>query len=387
LLVGGSVRDMQLGREGKDIDLIAVLSAEELRALGFRLVETVSATPIYFKHLPESGTIEVTRLDSMDGLEADLHRRDFTINALAMTVSGEQIDPLGGAADVTGGVLRACSNQIFTADPARVFRAFRFAADGWQIAPETAAMIRRQEWPMLLSALPVERFSGEMLKALGRKTPEIFFEKMIEFQVGSEILPELFPMPNIPAGPIQHHPEGDLFTHSVQVLQRVAAHSSDPLARFCAFFHDIGKLSTPPALYPKHHGHDSTGFGRAVELCSRLCLPVSHRKALAWISSLHGKANLWDQLRDATKLTIAEQATKAGIVDILPLVAAADKAGGLPMDGWEETVRIAGLNTRELGIDTERLEAMPTASRSPYILQKRVELLRHTTHTSIISNS
>ncbi len=88
---------------------------------------------------------------------------------------------------------------------------------------------------------------------------------MLHHRIGEYYLPELFSMPNIPAGPLQYHPEGDLFTHSMQVMQRVAAKSPDPLARFCGFFHDLGKLSTDPTLYPKHHGHDN---GRA-GYCSR----------------------------------------------------------------------------------------------------------------------
>jgi tRNA nucleotidyltransferase (CCA-adding enzyme) len=215
-----------------------------------------------------------------------------------------------------------------------------------------------------------------MLKALARKVPERFFQRMIEFNVGAEFLPELFRMPQVPAGPLQHHPEGDLFTHSVQVLQRVSALSKDPLSRFCALFHDLGKLATDPALYPKHHGHDFAGFGMAVEFCNRLCLSSAHRKALAWISSLHGKANKWDELRDSTKLKIADQAIKAGIVGILPLVAAADKPGALPMAGWDDAVRVAGMSTRELGVDQEQLEAMPIGNRTPFIMQKRVDVLR-----------
>lgn len=233
-----------------------------------------------------------------------------------------------------------------------------------------------EDWSDAFSSMPVERFSNEMLKAVARKSPERFFQRMIEFNVGAEILPEIFRMPLIPAGPLEHHPEWDLFTHSIQVLQRVAAMTDDPLARFCAFFHDLGKLTTDPALYPRHHGHDDAGFKMAAALCNRLCLPSTYRKALAWISSLHGKANKWDELRDSTKISMAEQAIKAGIAGILPLVSAADKPGGLPMVGWDDAVRVAGMSTRELGIDQEKLEAMPTENRPPFILQKRVDVLR-----------
>ena len=376
LLVGGTVRDMLLGREGADIDLVTALSHHELRSLGFRTVEATSGTTIYFKHHPEFGTIEATRIGSMADLESDLLRRDFTINAMAMDLNGARFDPLGGEDDLKSGVLRACSDHTFADDPLRLFRAFRFEADDWSMAPGTAALIRMQAWSDAFGVMPTERFSAEMLKALARKAPERFFQLMIEFNVGAGILPEIFRMTQIPAGPLQHHPEGDLLAHSIQVLQRVAALTDDPLPRFCALFHDLGKLATDPALYPKHHGHDHAGFGMAVEFCNRLRLPSTYRKALAWISILHGKANTWDGLRDSSKLKMAEQAIKGGVFDILPLIAAADKPGGEPMTGWEDVARVARMSTREMGVDQGKLEVMSIRNRPSFILQKRVEVLR-----------
>jgi tRNA nucleotidyltransferase (CCA-adding enzyme) len=384
LLVGGTVRDMLLGKESQDIDLVAALSHEELLELGFRLVEATSSAVIYFKHHHSFGKIEVTRINCMTELANDLLRRDFTINAMAMDMNGEYIDPLGGKADLEKELLRACTAQSFTGDPLRIFRAFRFEADGWKMEPETKALIREQEWSALFSAMPMERFSNEMLKALAQKTPERFFERMIEFNVGAEFLPELFRMPAIPAGPREHHPEGDLFTHSVQVLQRIAKHTNEPLARFCAFFHDLGKLATDPTLYPKHHGHDDAGYEMAADFCNRLCLPTAYRKALAWISRLHGKANKWEELRDSTKIKMAEQAIKAGISDILPLVSSADKPGNQPIAGWEDAVRVAAMNSREMGIDQEKLESLSIENRPPFILQKRVDALRTNRKISLV---
>jgi tRNA nucleotidyltransferase (CCA-adding enzyme) len=376
LLVGGSVRDMLLGRENQDIDLVAALPPHELCALGFRSVETTSGATIYFKHRPEFGKIEITRIDSMAALKGDLLRRDFTINAMALGLNGARFDPLEGEKDLKELVLRACSDNSFTSDPLRLFRAFRFEADGWRMTPDTMALIRMQAWSDAFGAMPIERFSAEMLKALALKAPERFFQLMIEFNVGAEFLPEIFRMPSIPAGPLQHHPEGDLFSHSLQVLQRVAAMTVDPLARFCALFHDLGKLATDPALYPKHHGHDNVGFGMAVGFCNRLRLPTTYRKALAWTSNLHDKANKWEELRDTSKLKMVEQAIKGGIVTILPLVAAADKADSVPMTGWDDAILVAGMSTREMGIDQGKLEAMPIRNRPDFILQKRVEVLR-----------
>ncbi len=376
VMVGGTVRDMITGRECKDLDLVSSLSDGELLALGFRLVEASSGADIYFRHNPDFGKIEITRINSMDGLEDDLRRRDFTINAIAMTFDETRIDPMKGYNDLTAKRLRACSSETFVKDSLRVFRAFRFECDGWRMIPETEKLISQQDWFSCFSVMPIERFSNEMLKALASETPERFFERMIEYSVGAGFLPELFLMPTIPAGPLEHHPEGDLFTHSIQVLQRVSATTTDTLTRFCAFFHDLGKLATDPELYPKHHGHDDTGFELADSFCNRLCLPVSYRKALAWISRLHGNANKWDNLRDSTKLKMAEQAIKSGITRILPLVSAADKLGNEQMKDWDNLLRVADMNTQELGIDRGKLESMSINNRPSFILQKRVDVLR-----------
>jgi len=377
-LVGGSVRDLLLGRGSKDIDLVAALSGDALAPLGFRLVTGKSTAPIWFSYDPVFGKIEVTPLSDCSHLNADLERRDFTINALAMSLAGEIIDPLDGRRDLEQRLLRTCSPCSFFDDPLRIFRAFRFEADGWRMTDETVALIREREWKQPLATIPVERFTREMLKALVTPDPERFFLRMLELKIGEDRLPELFRMPHIPAGPLIHHPEGDLFTHAIQVLQRVAERTDDPLARFCALFHDIGKLATDPGLYPRHHGHEEAGFALACTFCNRLRLSATFRTALAWTSRLHGTLNRWPELRDATRIRVAEQAVKAGITDILPLVAQADKPGELKIDEWENAVRIARMSATDLDIDLAHLETIEAGKRADLILQKQVEMLRRT---------
>lgn len=370
------MRDMLLGAVSKDLDLVSDLPHAELIAMGFRLVEAKSATTIYFRHCHRIGRIEVTRLERLTEIEEELARRDFTINAMAMDLYGLLIDPLEGRNDLRTRQLRPCGRQAFTADPLRIFRAFRFACHGWQLTKECEILIRERDWHTSFTAIPVERFSAEMLKGLSGSMPERFFRCMLEFSAGGGFLPELFSMARIPAGPPQHHPEGNLFTHSIQVLQRVSGQTDNPLARFCAIFHDIGKLATDPALYPEHCGHEEAGFDLARQMCNRMRLPSGYRRALAWISRLHGKANKWAELRDSTRLKLAAQALQAGIVEILPLVSAADKLGGKIMTGWDLALAAASANSSGLGIDPVQLAAMPIENRGGFIMQKRVELLR-----------
>lgn len=375
-LVGGSVRDLLSGRVSQDLDLVAAVPPEGLERLGFRFVAAKSAAPIYFRFIEGVGKVEATLLDDVSLLTADLHRRDFTANAMALSLGGELFDPLGGRDDLAAHSLRACSDSSFSDDPLRCFRAFRFEAGGWRLTDESAELLRAVSRSLGLEAVPVERFSAEMLKALAADEPVRFFQRMLEFGIGAEFLPELFRMGEVPAGPLEYHPEGDLCTHSLEVLERLAQQSDDPLARFCGLFHDLGKLATVPSLYPRHHGHEETGSELARSFCDRLRLPALYRRALAATCRLHGSARRWPELRDSTRVRMAEQAIQAGIVEILPLVAAADKASGQVMPGWAEAMQVASMSSTELGIDRPVLEGMAPEHRGTLLLQRRVERLR-----------
>lgn len=373
-LVGGMVRDILLGVTCQDVDLAAAIPPAELTPLGFRLVRSQSTPDILFFFHKELGKIEITLLASLEGLPDDLRRRDFTVNAMAMTLGGLVQDPLGGRRDLERRVLRICSPESFAQDPARIFRALRFECDGWRLDPEAEAAIFGRNWEEPFARVPVERFSQEMLKALAKTDPGRFFRRLLQLGVGECYLPEIFRMPQVPAGPPQHHPEGDLFTHCLQVLERMALQSGDPKGRFCALFHDLGKLSTPAELYPKHYGHDISGAGAAGEFCRRLRLPLDFRRALQATNKLHNSANRWEELRAATRINLALEAMKAGIADLLPLVVAADC--GREMPGWAETLRAATLNAAQLGIDPALLKGSDPEKCRQIILQNRIGALR-----------
>lgn len=376
-LVGGCVRDSLIGTAGQDLDLVTALPPEALKQLGFRLVCGRSTLPIWFRCDDRIGTLEAVALSGPDGLEDDLRRRDFTVNAMALSLDGRLIDPFGGRQDLKQRVLRTCTERSFDEDPLRVIRAFRFEAQAWKLTEESERQIANGTWHEALRLIPVERFSRELQKALAAANPSRFFERLLQYGVGRQWLPELFMMSAIPAGPLRHHPEGDLLTHTLQVLQRVTAMTGDPLARFCALCHDIGKLGTDPACYPSHHGHDKDGFQRVEMVCRRLRLPKAWCQAAAWTSRLHTKAGRMEELRTATLLKLAEQAIKAGIAEILPVVVAADSLAqrdGQPL--WDRAVSVARLSVTALGVDPERLAALLPAKRSSYLLHKRVERLR-----------
>jgi tRNA nucleotidyltransferase (CCA-adding enzyme) len=379
LLVGGAVRDWLTGKSAKDLDLVGFLTAEELRAVGFRPLTPVSSQPVHFLHRPGLGVVEFTPLGGLADMMVDLGRRDFTVNALAMDMAGEVMDPTGGRGDLERRLLSPCSSRCFRDDPLRIFRGFRFETEGWRLTPEAEELIRQGDWQGALADLPLERFSGEMTRALAATEPVRFFQRMVELEVGDILLPELFRMAQVPAGPLAYHPEGDLLTHSLQALERMTQLRDAPLPRFCALFHDLGKLSTPADTYPRHLGHDQAGSAMAGPFCQRLRLPATWRRALAATSLLHLTAARWDELRLSTRLALAEKALQGGIASYLPALVAADGGKNLPEDQWQQALEVAQLPPAALGIRPELLEgplALPPAQRAPLVHQHRCEALR-----------
>lgn len=395
-LAGGAVRDHLLRAPRNDADMVALVSPDILTKLGFVRIDGVSTEPIWARTVAGVGRMEVRPIDPALPLEKELARRDFSINAIAMRLDGTLIDPLGGAAALRQKRLTACSPQAFTDDPIRLFRAFRFECAGYAMDEGTKRLIFGHEWEGALRRIPVERFSREMEKAFGLEKPRLFFTAMREHNVGRGYFPELFQMAKVPAGPKEYHPEGDMLTHSLEVLERAAALSPDPLARFGAFMHDIGKLLTDPAQYPKHHNHDKAGVPLAKKICARLRLPGDWVKTAMASSSLHQTAGLWPGLRDATKLRLAESAARQGMERRLPVIVRADR-GNFDDAQWAHAVNAASMTVKELGIDPRIFEEckdddwcknecplhkrgkkcpMPVPDRVSFLTQRRVEKYR-----------
>jgi len=376
LLVGGSVRDSLSGLPVRDIDLISDIPEKTLLSMHFRRVEGKTTAPILFKSDPQFGKIEITLLQKDQRLEDDLRRRDFRCNAVVMSLDGLITDPLGGVVDIDQQRLSLCSPTSLSDDPLRIFRAFRFATEGWEIGAELEEMISSGKWDESLGKIPVERFTREMIKALGGTSPELFFTCMLKFEVGKCYLPELFMMSHIPAGPPAYHGTDTLLSHSLATLQRMAVMSGDTIARLAAFFHDIGKLSTSPELLPRHIGHDIAGVELARQLAIRLRLTSLQRNALMAASMLHMTGARWVQLRDTTKLKLVENARKTGIATFLPQLVAADHGKAHELAGWETLLQVASYPATSLGIDAAQLESMNDPDRSALIVRQRLKLFR-----------
>lgn len=391
-IVGGLVRDHLLGPlTGKpDIDLVARLPKDDILRLGTTLVRSKSAAPVFILKHERFGTniqIAQPRTEKKTGLghngfqhhadhtlplEKDLERRDFTVNAIAMTLDGEIIDPFGGRRHLNEMKLHHIS-EAFKEDPDRVFRGFRFCAQGFNFSRRTRDYISSLDLTKDFAELPANRVFMELEKALKAEFPHRFFEEMLLTGQGREFFPEVFLMQKVPAGPPEHHPEGDLFSHSINVLKEVATMTDSPVTRCAAFFHDVGKLLTPAEELPRHIDHEKRGEELSKNMFRRLNAPGSYIHVTALINKLHMKAARFPEMRTSSKLRFAKEAMLA--FHALPLVVKAD--AGIVMENFEEYVSIANLPARKLGVDIEKLRSMTSpADISSIIMQKRVEMAK-----------
>ena len=259
--VGGFVRDLILGRDNKDIDIevhgVSVQSLEAiLDSLGERLTMGASFGIMGLRHydldiaMPRSETatgrghkdFEVF-VDPFLGEEKAACRRDFTMNALMQDVlTGEILDFFGGQDDMLRGRIRHVNDQSFAEDPLRVFRAAQFAARfGFEVAEETAALSASMD----VAALAGERVLLELEKALLKaEKPSVFFEELRKMRQLSVWFPETEGLIGV-AQNAQFHPEGDVWIHTMQVVDEAAGmrkEASEPLwFMLSALCHDYGK--------------------------------------------------------------------------------------------------------------------------------------------------
>jgi poly(A) polymerase len=300
-IAGGAVRDAALGREVPDLDLavagdpasLAKAIAREGRGHSFELsAEFATWRAVAADH---AWQIDITTLRG-DTIEADLGERDFTIGAIAVPLAGgAPIDPHGGVADLERRLLRVVGEGSFAADPLRLLRAPRFAANlDLQIDSSTLAMARR-EAPR--AAEPAgERQLVELRKLIGGPDPLRGIALLDELGLTAVVLPELEQLRGVEQGPNHHL---DVHGHTIAVLERMleveadlerfggeraeelAALLVEPLAdemdrrtalRFGALLHDIGKPATRSERdgFVTFIGHDRDGVGIVGGLCRRL---------------------------------------------------------------------------------------------------------------------
>ncbi len=242
-------------------------------------------------------------------LEQDLERRDLTINAIAKHPDGGAlIDPFGGQRDLGERTLRHVS-PAFVEDPVRVLRVARFAArfapQGFTVAPETVEVMREIAARGELDALVSERVWQETQRALELPAPARFFEVLRAANALPKIFPELHALFGVPQ-PERWHPEIDSGVHTLMALEQAAKLSDDPVVRFAALTHDLGKGTTPPDEWPRHIAHEQRGIALVEALCDRLRIPNSYRELGVLVSRYHLEAHRVEELRTGTLLDLLE---------------------------------------------------------------------------------
>jgi len=290
-LVGGAVRDQLLNRASHDRDWVVVgASPEDMLLKGYKQVGADFPVFLHPTSGEEFALARAQRKSAVAGvptrlltdfskdvtLEEDLWRRDLTINAMAWCPeTGALVDPFNGQQDLKDGVLRHVS-YAFEEDPLRVLRVARFMArfsgQGFKVARETLSLMRSITTRGLLSTVAPERIWAETHKALQEERPSAFFQTLRECGALRAVFPEINALFGVPQ-PEQHHPEIDTGVHTLLVLDRACELSSDPMVRFAALCHDLGKGTTLPQFLPHHQAHELRGSILAKQLCVRLKVP------------------------------------------------------------------------------------------------------------------
>ena len=326
LFVGGVVRDALMDLDSKDIDIeIYGLKPENLKSLLAEMgtvVEKGANFGVYGlshthldialprrEHCVGGGhrDFEVD-VDPYLPLQAASMRRDFTINAMMQDVlTGELIDQWGGREDLKAGIIRRVSDATFPEDALRVFRAAQFAARlNAQIEPKTMALCTR----MNVSEITMERVFEEMSKALLKAdSPSIFFRQLRAMNHLKEFFPELEACIGVRQNP-QYHPEGDVFEHTMLVLDCAAAlrdQAQWPLAfMIAALLHDLGKVNATQVQSDgkiTSYGHEVMGLEMAETQMYRL---TRHARLIEYVKNmmwLHMRPNAMAMNRSRKKKT------------------------------------------------------------------------------------
>jgi poly(A) polymerase len=303
-LVGGCVRDLLLGRAPKDYDVASnatpaqVMSIfPETYAVGaqFGVVLVPVPVPVNVSARAKDGSggkraaneVEVATFRSDIGYSdgrhpdqvrfsqdarADVARRDFTINGMLLDpISGELLDFVGGKKDLESGTIRAIGDpeQRFAEDKLRMLRAVRFAAR-FEYSIESATFAAIQKLAREIEVVSRERVRDELTRMLTEEHPRRAFQLLDHSGLLQEVLPELSAMKGV-AQPPQFHPEGDVFVHTLLLLDHLPQPCSPTLA-WGALLHDVGKPPTfrvaPDRI--RFDNHVDVGVKMAEEICRRL---------------------------------------------------------------------------------------------------------------------
>ena len=319
-IVGGAVRDRLLGLPLADRDYVVVgATPDDMIALGYQPVG--KDFPV-FLHPQTHEEYALARTERKSGqgykgfkvyaapdvtLEEDLRRRDLTINAMAEDAAGTLIDPYGGQDDLAARVFRHVS-ETFAEDPVRILRVARFAArfTDFAVAPETNTLMRRMVDNGEADALVPERVWQEVSRGLMEAQPSRMFQVLRDCGALARLFPEIDRLFGVPQPP-EHHPEVDTGVHVMRVVDWAARQGFSLPVRFAALTHDLGKGTTPPEFWPRHHGHEARSADLVRALSERIRVPADCRKLAVAVAREHGNVHRALELRPGTVVELLER--------------------------------------------------------------------------------
>ena len=321
-LVGGAVRDEQLGLPVKERDWCVVgATPEELLSKGYRQVG--KGFPV-FLHPETNEEYALARTERKTGagyhgfefqtspdvpLEADLGRRDLTINAMARDADGNLIDPFDGMADLENRVLRHVSDA-YSEDPVRILRTAkfkaRFAGLGFELAGETLDLMTQMVSAGEADSLQADRVWQETEAALAGPNPHLYFQVLRDCGALAVVFPELDALFGVPQPP-QWHPEIDCGLHALMVLEQSAKLSDDVAVRFAALVHDLGKATTAKEKLPSHPGHERRSVKLVNKMSKRLPVPRACRELGVLVAEYHAHCHRAFELKPQTILKLLKE--------------------------------------------------------------------------------
>jgi len=319
-IVGGAVRDRLLGLPLADRDYVVVgATPDDMIALGYQPVG--KDFPV-FLHPQTHEEYALARTERKSGqgykgfkvyaapdvtLEEDLRRRDLTINAMAEDAAGTLVDPYGGQDDLAARVFRHVS-ETFAEDPVRILRVARFAArfTDFAVAPETNALMRRMVDNSEVDALVPERVWQEVARGLMEAQPSRMFQVLRDCGALARLFPEIDRLFGVPQPP-EHHPEIDTGVHVMRVVDWAARQGFSLPVRFAALTHDLGKGTTPPEYWPRHHGHEARSADLVRALSKRIRVPADCRELAVAVAREHGNVHRALELRAGTVVELLER--------------------------------------------------------------------------------